>query len=678
MWISRIELTNFKSYAHQKFQFPKPHNGKNLILIGGINGYGKTTLLEAIYLCFYGKDASTHLARAGLHDESYGKFLKKALHGKPSRFSQGYMEVLIEFKIDDDLGYQIGRKWHFKTAGDFQDEEVKVYPIRRGIKDSPCHSDELKGLLEDYVVPVHLAPFFFFDGEEVKKLADQDRKEWIQQGMESLFGVVLLRGLKKRLDEYQTYKRSGVSSIDESKIKELYEKYDNELKQLEEAKQERLIANEKRLNAQSLRDLIQQRLNTMGAGGGDIKRVENIIQEETETKDSLSKVNKQLESLLVDKLPFHLVRPHIISSLKEQLNAEVKRLEWEAEKKGLEPKKERFMDAFFSRFPYPSVSQKIKPQLEDCLNFAWQSLFFPKPNGLADEIIHNYLEHRQRQRLDELFSKINISIGLIKSLLQNRLRLEREIHEFGNERIRLESQHNDGTLHQLLDELKTTQNDLDELNCKIGDLDRLITSLTSQVNDSYKTHQREHEKYIAASPAKSNVGKAGRVVKLIDELLPKLFSLKTQEISREVTDIFQKLSHKQQVAQIEVTERGESSLHSKEGNEITLDRSAGENQIFATAMIAGLAKTSGFHIPLIVDTPLGRLDIQHRDRILDYWLSDAERQVILLSHDAEITKDFFDALENRVAKTYLLKHEQLGHGIGKTVALENQYFGDHA
>ncbi|MEI7868495.1 MAG: DNA sulfur modification protein DndD [Candidatus Methylumidiphilus sp.] len=675
MWISRIELTNFKSYAHQKLKFPKPQNGRNLVLIGGINGYGKTTLLEAIYLCFYGKDASTHLARAGLHDESYGKFLKKALHGKPSRFNQNFMEVLIEFKVDDDSGYEISRKWHYNSTGEFDDEEVKVYPIRRGVKDSPCPSDELNGLLEDFVVPVHLAPFFFFDGEEVKQLADQNRKEWIKKGMENLFGVVLLRGLKDRLEQYLINKRSGTSSMDENKIQELFKKYDADRQQLEELNHEKLTLDEKQLNYQTLRDNIQQRLNIIGAGGGDIKRVEGIVSDEYERKNFLSIIDKKLESLLSDKLPFHLVNPKVVNNLREQLSAEEKRLEWEAEKQGLEPKKERFMDSFFSHFPYPSVSQQLKPQLEECLNYAWQSLFYPKPDGLANEIIHDYLERRQRQKLDEQFSKISISIESIKSLLQSRFSLEKEIHELGNQRIRLDSLHDDGTLQQLLDELKTTQSDLDELNRKIGDLDRRITSLTSEVHSSHSTFERENEKYIAASPAKSNVRKAERVIKLIDELLPKLFSLKTQEISREVTKIFKMLSHKQQVDRIEVNERGESSLHSKEGNEITLDRSAGENQIFATAIIAGLAKTSGFHIPLIVDTPLGRLDVQHRDRILEYWLSDADRQVILLSHDAEIAGEFFETLADKVAKTYLLKHEQLGHGVGKTVAIENQYFG---
>ncbi|MGE8454630.1 MAG: AAA family ATPase [Pseudomonadales bacterium] len=48
MWISRIELTCFKSYQHQSLNFPEPADGRNVVLIGGMNGYGKTSLLEAL------------------------------------------------------------------------------------------------------------------------------------------------------------------------------------------------------------------------------------------------------------------------------------------------------------------------------------------------------------------------------------------------------------------------------------------------------------------------------------------------------------------------------------------------------------------------------------------------------------------------------------------------------
>ncbi len=144
-----------------------------------------------------------------------------------------------------------------------------------------------------------------------------------------------------------------------------------------------------------------------------------------------------------------------------------------------------------------------------------------------------------------------------------------------------------------------------------------------------------------------------------------------------MTAIFKQLAHKkEQVDRIEIDENGMSRLLSREGTEITLDRSAGENQIFATALIAGLAKTSGFHFPMVVDTPLGRLDSLHRQHILDFWLSDPSRQIILLSQDKEIDEEVFSSLRDKVSKYYLLKHKQLGDGIGVTFAFEDKYFGD--
>ena len=88
MYISKIELTKFKSYQHAEMLFPEPTAGKNIVIVGGMNGYGKTSILEALYLCLYGKDALPHLARAGLKTDDYRgypSFLEKALNGEARR-----------------------------------------------------------------------------------------------------------------------------------------------------------------------------------------------------------------------------------------------------------------------------------------------------------------------------------------------------------------------------------------------------------------------------------------------------------------------------------------------------------------------------------------------------------------------------------------------------------------
>ena len=188
MWISKIELTNFKSYRHAEFNFPEPKDDRNIVLIGGINGYGKTSILEALYLCLYGKDAIVHLARAGLKTEDfkgYRSFLERSFNGEARRASEDVMWVRVVVQKTQTKGIDILRRWYFRTSNwAWQEDEAVVREITRGVPGTPKTDGSngflLSDMLDDNFVPAHVAPFFFFDGEEVKKLADQNRVEQVK------------------------------------------------------------------------------------------------------------------------------------------------------------------------------------------------------------------------------------------------------------------------------------------------------------------------------------------------------------------------------------------------------------------------------------------------------------------------------------------------------------------
>ena len=192
MWIAKIELFNFKSYQHQIFEFPQPRAGRNIVLIGGMNGYGKTSVLEALYLGLYGKEAVEHLGRAGLKDDvGYRKFVERALHGTAILTGRDSMWVKIQVNHSKAEGFEVTRKWFFSRSGDWTGEdEVVIYEVRDGIRGRALASDRLPELLDQRFIPAHVAPFFFFDGEEVKKLADQSRGDQIRTGIEGLLGAV--------------------------------------------------------------------------------------------------------------------------------------------------------------------------------------------------------------------------------------------------------------------------------------------------------------------------------------------------------------------------------------------------------------------------------------------------------------------------------------------------------
>ena len=98
--------------------------------------------------------------------------------------------------------------------------------------------------------------------------------------------------------------------------------------------------------------------------------------------------------------------------------------------------------------------------------------------------------------------------------------------------------------------------------------------------------------------------------------------------------------------------------------------SAGEKQIYAIALLWGLAKASGRPLPMIIDTPLGRLDSEHRGRMIEHYFPNASHQVVVLSTDTELDKRNFEILSPHVSHAYHLVYNELE---GST-EVEERYF----
>lgn len=678
MWISKIELFNFKSYPHQIFEFPQPREGRNIVLIGGMNGYGKTSILEALYLGLYGKEALEHLGRAGLRDDmGYRRFLDKAMHGHALRSQRDTMWVKVQINQGATEGFEVTRKWFFGSMGAWTGEdEVVIYEVRDGIRGRTLNAERLGELLDQRFIPAHVAPFFFFDGEEVKKLADQSRGDQIRSGIEGLLGVVLLRKLKKRLEEFQTNRSSGVSVMDEQEHRELFEALSQHEREYEEAEKKHRDLDVAVSDLKARRTDLLNRTMREGAGAGDIASAADIVAQQKDAETELKTTEDALDEVVSTKLPFHLVAREILENLSTQVREEIARENWDSRKENLEPEKAKFIGTFYATTEpplRPELTAEQEAALQARLNAAWESLFYPMPDGCADSIIHDYLGTK-RPALLTAMEGLRMGAQDVLGLAAKRENIQKKIRELVNRYTKIEGVDRDGTLAKLNAELIAVNATLDQKQRELGDVERLMQGLKGTVDQERALYSREHEKFVQANPVKSMVGRAERVCSLIAELIPQLYTLKVEQLADAMTDVYKKLAHKNQVHRIDIDETGQTRIISREGNEIPFDKSAGENQVFATALLAGLAKISGIDAPLVVDTPLGRLDSTHRANILKYWVSDKKRQVILLSQDKEIDRDTYAMLEHNVGKTYLLEHAEIGNGVGKTMALENEYF----
>ncbi len=276
---------------------------------------------------------------------------------------------------------------------------------------------------------------------------------------------------------------------------------------------------------------------------------------------------------------------------------------------------------------------------------------------------------------------IGLSADMLRQAQEVLRKAEQDKWRLQQELIRLQGvdgQDKAAEIERLKNELTTAQQSLGELEREMGAKENVHKALRSEVDTLTATYERERKKLIEGHPERIAAREAERVVDMIDELLPALFEIKLNALSEAVTRTFRSLHSKDQVHRIQIEATGQARLLSVEGTEITLPKSHGESKLFVLALVSALAEVTGYRVPLVVDTPLTSLSAEHCRNLLDRWAGDKERQVILLAQDKEIGVDDYRRLEPAIAKTYLLKHRQMGHGVGQTEAVADTFFGENA
>lgn len=685
MWISRITLRNFKSYQNQVFEFPQPADGKNLVLIGGLNGYGKTTLLEAVYVGLYGEEAVNHKAldRAGLKAKGYGHFLETAFYKHALRNGEERMEVVIEIMRPSKGCLRITRKWFFTNQGRYDNQRLVLESqgqrssVWRALPDS-----ELPDLLASYAVPPWLAPFFFFDGEKIAALADEDRTGWVRSGLENLMGVVLIKELRERLSTYSTAKLKQSGGIDEQQVDQLREALEvavAQRQQLADALQ--LMQDEFQQNSET-RERLTRQLRDF-AQGSDARTLAEVVGTIARLEQEEEQYRSQLRDKMSTALPLQLISRQLQESLTEALAQEDTLTAWEGFRDSQQPRWQKFQDIFF-KSEYIQAMCHIpngRNDLEKTLREAWESLYYPRPEGCADAQWHTYLQGNERRQLAEMRQRIQLSGGALRALATKLEELAEMKWRAQQERIRLEGASGvdrSAEVDQISADLRAVQQLMDGLSGEIEQHKNQLRTLESELPQLTANYERERKRLTEGRPERVAAQRAERTIAMIDELLPALFQLKLDALSKAATRIFRSLHHKDQVARIVVQDDGKAILYSHEGTEIKLPKSSGESQLFVLSLVGALAEVTGYKVPLIVDTPLARLSEQHCNNLLDYWTSDDSRQVILLAQDKEIGAVEFDRLNAHVACSYLLQHEQAGHGVGKTRATVDNYFAKAA
>lgn len=678
MFLRSIQLRDWKAYANGQFDFPLPTRNKNVVLIGAKNGYGKTSLLEAIILGLYGRDGMHALARAVTsnsdEDKSYDEFMERALHAQA--LAQGRTSIAITIVLEDAVErLKIVRRWHFTGSGKHRrtDEEVNLFsgrdeePVKvPGLRPSREDRDDFyRSEIARKFIPFHLTEFFLFDGERVQQLAKQQKAGMIKEGVEGILGVQLLRVLQSDLTAFAHDRRGRVENVED----ETLARVNGQIAEIEarlEPCQQKLNDFEGQLTPTTRRiEELTRTVRTMT--GGNSANVKELMENQFNFRRLRERVEERLNLMLRTDLALALAGKPLRDQASATIRSEIKRTEWLASKNHTREKLDRILAGLEADEPeiHPDLTEDQLVVLKQRVSGVWETLWHPPPADCAAEERHTYLTEAERRRVIEQLEKIeNLGVAELKRLLDDHDEATVQFNRLG---------HQIAGLSGVEDRIRDDMSELERLNQQAGRLREQMGELTrqQQADTSTLNSLRQQAGNLAArhkdaQPYLAKAAKADQIATLIGDAIEDLYPKYVDRLGQEMTSVYKQLAHKNLVKKIEIARDCTVKLLGDKGHDIrTMDCSAGEDQIFALSLIAAIAKVSGTKVPIVMDTPLARLDTEHRSNVLRYFAAHAGEQVIFLSQPDEVNGDYLRVIRDRVCKAYHIEFEELDNGVGK-------------
>ncbi|NWF61950.1 MAG: DNA sulfur modification protein DndD [Fischerella sp.] len=646
MLFLELVLENFGPYSGRQVINLDPQFAENtcpIILLGGMNGGGKTTLMDAIRLALYGHRAQCS-TRGNL---SYTDFLSQCVNSHTPPTEKTRIELVFEhIENDQPVKYRIVRTWE-KNPKDGKDHlgilgDDDTWPV-----------EALVNIWDEYIenlLPLGISNLFLFDGEQVKELAEQEvPPPIVVDAIRALLGLELAERLavdidilvnRKRKEVADTQELANLEEIEEN-LKQLQEEY-HEQTQKHASRQEQLKTAEKHE---------QEAIDKFVYEGGKIAAESSQLEKQKEERTAeAEQIRQGMCELAADVLPLALIQP-LLTQVQAQGEKEFRYQQSKIALDILLERDQSLLNLIHNLGIPEDKFSKIKSFLDQDVETRQVASLQEELWLLADD--------EALSQLGNIIYYLHNAKNSAKQQLANLITKEEEIISLERQ---VQTAASPEEYNKLRDAMRAAQNQVAEAkaNCEIARrrlaeleaaIEKLKKDLKAYTDDTIKRQNKEH--IIIASV---------RVQETLKLFRERLTLRKLNKLENEVTECFRYLLHKSDlVHRIAIdTNTFSLSLYDLQGKPVPKHRlSAGEKQLLAIAFLWGLARVSGRRLPIAIDTPLGRLDSSHRSNLVERYFPSASHQVILLSTDTEIGEKEVQTLrENEaIAREYLLKYD---------------------
>lgn len=645
MIFEELTVHNFGVYSgHQSLLLAPPSSYKPITLIGGLNGGGKTTLLDALHLSLYGNRARCSNRGALPYDE----YLRRCINRNTAP-AEG-AAVAVQFRHwseGNEHRYRIHRSW---AAGSSSVNE-RVEVVRDGVFDRVL--TEAWAELVEELIPAGISHLFLFDGEKIEGFADTENSaQLLSKAIHSLLGLDLVDRLA-----------TDLSTLERRKQLEL--KNDVERQQIDAAKAD--ITNLEQLREEVViqRGSVQNELDRWKKRLQDITtRFEEeggyLFEQRKELEDKrataawhLWAIEDDLRKFAEGAAPLLLVTGLLEAADQQDLREE------EAVKAEIVNQLLLERD---SRLLQEAKSHKAsKPILDLMANFLTEDR--AKRSSTIKTKRYLKLRNETRESLRTLRGfVIPETKHQLEQLTQKFDELQTALADLDRKIASIPPQE---AVADLLVQRQEAQTAINRVTEQLAILGVELKKITRELEQKQRALAAQLEKVVNVEFEQEDnsrvVFHSQRVRRTLEKFRFAMVQRHVNRIAHLILDCFQQLLRKESlVSGLKINSENFSlELYGADKKVLSPDRlSAGERQLLAVSMLWGLARASGRPLPAVIDTPLGRLDASHRSKLVECYFPYASHQVLLLSTDKEIDKQYYARLKPYVGHQYRLEFDE--------------------
>lgn len=654
MLFKKIVFDNYKTYyGTQKVDLYIPkeireNEGKNIILFGGLNGAGKTTILKAIKDVLYGKREFT--------EEEYKKVFSNVINN--TFFDEGGRECSVSLVIETESG----EEWTIKVKWYFNAYKMMTMDEREIIIDSPNLYKPKKSLVEsmeqynrliDRIIPYYASPFFIFDGEEVKEIIIRQEQSEMKEAIHKITGMNSYKQLIKDLHTLKSNIELKIVKAQKgnqnNQLKEQLETLNIKIEELEDKRKSylnKIKEYEEQSNKMKLRRQEKFSLNSRSR--------EEIVKRQSRLATEIEQHQRNLDSQLKDNIIPIILREKI-SELKKQLKIENESRNARVVKQASLKPYYTFMELLLSANLTPALSNEQIEQIKNLGEDIWINQNKITSNDKEDIIEIHDLSHKDYHTIQDYRTgdrnNITQTIDRIERLQQTLDSTEQELRNAPEYQETAEENEKIETYTKRIGEitlaLRTTNSKVQKVRDEKTNIMNKLTR--SSGNDGDLGELKEQLKNTLAT------------ISALEKYIEQVTTLKANFIKEEFSKMLLKLFRKQdEFGKIEFDINSFSvRLYNDKMQEVSInERSAGEMQMISSALIWALIKVSDLDLPVVIDTPLGRLDSYHRNQLINHYYNELSNQVIILSTDTEVTQDYINTMKKSSYKQYMLDYDE--------------------